>query len=348
MRIPARSARKGIRHRSTRPCGFASLALRASVALLALSAVAAAADEPRPAVLVVVGAAGTSEYGEQFRQWAGRWEAAAKQAQAEFAAIGLDKPGEKSDRDWLVERLAALQSESTETMWLVLIGHGTFDGKTARFNLRGPDFTAANLAGWLKDFQRPLAIIDCTSASGPFLNELSAPNRVVVTATRSGSEYNLARFGDYFSTAITDLKADLDKDDQVSLLEAFLMASSAVREFYAGEARLATEHALVDDNGDKLGTPSDWFQGLRAAKTAKDGASPDGVRAAQMVLVRSQREERLPAAARARRDELERDLASARQQKSQLSEDEYLALIEPILLELARLYEQADKEPTHP
>src|SRR5439155_1654625 len=184
--------------------------------------------------------------------------------------------------------------------------------------------------------------IDCTSSSGPFLNDLSAPNRVVVTAARSGVEFNYARFGDFMSSAINDPKADLDKDEQVSLLEAFLMASSRVREFYAGEARLATEHALIDDNGDRLGTPADWFQGLRATKTAKDGASPDGVRASQLVLLRSPREAQLPAALRSRRDQLELNLASLREQKSKLPEEEYLSKIEPILIELSKLYESVD------
>jgi hypothetical protein len=188
--------------------------------------------------------------------------------------------------------------------------------------------------------------LDCTSSSGPFLNDLSGTNRVVVTATRSGFEYNFARLGDHLSAAIADPAADLDKDEQVSLLEAFLRAAAGVKEFYASEARLATEHALLDDNGDKLGTPADWFQGLRATKTAKDGAAPDGTRAGQFVLVRSQREERLPSEIRARRDALERDLAALRLRKGTVSEDEYLASIEPLLIELAKLYESAEQPAT--
>src|SRR4029434_7395612 len=98
----------------------------------------------------------------------------------------------------------------------------------------------------------------------PFINELSASGRVVVTAARSGSEFNFARFGDYFSSAITDSKADLDKDDQTSLLEAFLAAAAGVKEFYLSDGRLVTEYALLDDNGDKRRTPADWSQGLCA------------------------------------------------------------------------------------
>lgn len=222
---------------------------------------------------------------------------------------------------------------------MILIGHGTFDGKVARFNLRGPDVAAGELSEWLKPIGRPIAVINCASSSGPFLNELSGPNRVVVTATRSGNEYNFARFGDFLSAAINDPQADLDKDEQTSLLEAFLLASSRVQEFYAGEGRLMTEHALLDDNGDKLGTPADWFQGVRAVKSAKSGAAVDGLRAARRHLVRSAREEQLPAEARERRDQLEQELADLRVRKPQLSEDEYLSLIEPLLVELAKLYE---------
>jgi hypothetical protein len=160
----------------------------------------------------------------------------------------------------------------------------------------------------------------------------------VITATKSGHEANFARFGDYLSSAIDDPQADLDKDEQVSLLEAYLLASSRVREFYAKESRLATEHALLDDNGDRLGTPADWFKGVRAVKTAKNGARPDGLRAGQFHLVRGSREEQLPAEVRQRRDQIEQDLARLRERKAELAEDEYFKLLEPLLLELSRLY----------
>jgi hypothetical protein len=297
-------------------------------------------------VIVVVGAEGEPAYGEQFRTWAGRWEAAAKIAGAELTTIGLSKESGRSDRELLVERLGELaqiktQPPSSEAVWLVLIGHGTFDGKTARFNLRGDDFAPADLAGWLQPLDRPLAVLNCASGSGAFLPELSGQNRVVISATRSGHEYNFARFGDYLSAAIGDLKADLDKDDQTSLLEAFLMAAGGVNEFYKTEARLATEHALLDDNGDKLGTPADFFQGVRAVKSARSGAAPDGLLAAQFILVRSASEELLPAETRVRRDELERDLAALRLEKSKLSESEYFTRLEPLLIELSKLYESA-------
>ncbi len=316
-----------------------------AILLMAYALLGADGDRPaRPTVVVIVGAEGTAEYGQQFRQWARRWEQAAEKAGAEYVPIGLDTTSKESDRDVLKARLSDRSAVGDEALWLVLIGHGTFDGKTPRFNMRGPDVAAAEVAQWLKDIGRPVVIINCTSASSPFINELSGPERIVVTATKSGYEHNFARFGDYFSAAIADPRADIDKDDQTSLLEAFLLASANTREFYASESRLATEHALLDDNGDSLGTPADWFQGTRAIKKAKSGAELDGLKASQLCLIKSQGEQELPPDVRSRRDQLEQELAALRDRKGKMTEDEYLKLLEPVLVEIAKLYEGARPE----
>ena len=326
-------------------------------ACLSLAAAATLADEPpaanriaRAEVILVVGAPGSPEFAELFRQWAELWQAAARQAGAGLTVIGLDDPSEIPDRQLLEESLSRIPSPSPEPLWLVLLGHGTFDGRTARYNLRGPDIVPSELAAWLKPLDRPIAVLNCTSSSAPFLPALSGPRRVVITATRSGFEYNFARLGGLLASAIVDPSADLDKDDQVSLLEAFLKASAAVREFYAQDGRLATEHALLDDNGDGLGTPADWFRGLTAVKAAKEGAALDGSVARQWVLRRSPQEERLSSELRARRDALEQQLSALKAEKDKLSEDEYLARIEPVLVALAELYEQAeaDDQPATP
>jgi hypothetical protein len=138
---------------------------------------------------------------------------------------------------------------------------------------------------------------------------------------------------------IADPSADLDKDGQTSLLEACLLAARLTDQFYKEQGRLATEHALIDDNGDGLGTPLEWFHGVRAVKTAEGGKSVDGVRAHQMVLVRSESEQKLPPAVRARRDELEQNLSALRSKKPELNEDDYYRQLEAILVEIARLYE---------
>ncbi len=318
----------------------------ATILLLEAALVCSRSAEPsssppaaaRPTVIVAVGAPGEESFGHSFSQWAGLWEKAAQQGGANAVLLGLKTNDAVPPKQQLQQALAEEPKGGGE-LWLVLIGHGTFDGKEAKFNLRGEDVSSTELASWLQPITRPLAIIDTSSASAPFLARLAGTNRVIVTATRSGSEVNFARFGQYFSEAIADPEADLDKDGQTSLLEAFLMASRRVKEFYEREGRLVTEHPLLDDNNDGLGTPPDWFRGIRAVKKAKDGARLDGLRAHQFHLVRSEGELKLTPEVRARRDELEMSIARLRESKPDLAEDDYYAKLEVLLLELARLYE---------
>jgi hypothetical protein len=174
---------------------------------------------------------------------------------------------------------------------------------------------------------------------------LSSTNRIVITATRSGYEQNFARFGEYFSRSIADPEADLDKDGQTSLLEAYISASRLVGEFYGTEGRLATEHALMEDSGDGQGTPADWFRGVRVVKKSKDGANPDGFRAHQFHLVPSELERALPAEVRAKRDNLELTIFELREKKDAWEEAEYYSKLQSLFLELAELYEQAEAKP---
>jgi hypothetical protein len=297
-------------------------------------------------LVVLVGAAGESEFAPRFSEWGARWEKAGRVGGVATLVIGgTNAPSGPEDLARLRQALTEEPKEGTGEMWLVLVGHGTFDGQEAKFNLRGPDLSATEFAELLKPFRRPVAVINCTSASGPFLNKLSAPNRVVITATRSGHEENYARFGQHVSEAIADPSADLDKDGQTSLLEAYLYTARRVDESYKKEGLLTTEHALLDDNGDGLGTPPDWFRGIRAVKKADNGSNIDGLRAHQFHLIRGETEQRMPVEARAKRDALEVDLSHLRDQKGKLKEEDYYLRLEQLLLELAKVYEQAGKAP---
>ena len=323
-----------IRHSS-----FVILLLSFATRLIASDPIpAVTAATPQTTVLLVVGAPGEAEYGTNFLRQAALWTDACAKAGAQLLTVGLDSASTETDLEKLRNTITNQPTAGPNQLWIVLIGHGTFDNKEARFNLRGPDLSATDLAMWLQPFKRPLAIIDTSSSSAPFLNKLSGPNRVVITATRSGHEQNFARFGQYFAEALTDPGADLDKDDQVSLLEAFLSASRRTAEFYKVEARLATEHALLDDNGDGLGTPADWFHGLRATKRAKENAALDGPLARQFILIPSTTEKSLSPDQRAQADSIEKAISKLRDRKSQMTEDEYYQELETLLLQMARLY----------
>ena len=312
--------------------------LLALLALVACSlALRAQTNEERTLVLVI-GAPGEPEFGDQFSAWAELWKQIAAKGGLGVRVIGQDQTASPDDRTRLLNLLAEEVSRPGGELWVVFIGHGTYDGHTAKFNLRGPDLSAEQLAAALKPCRRPLVVIQCASASGPFLPALSGPGRVIITATRSGYEVNFARFGGYLAHALADPAADLDHDGQVSLLEAFLLAARQTDQFYRDQGRLMTEHALLDDNGDGLGTPPEWFKGARAVKTPEKGKSVDGVRAHQMILARGQSEQELRPEARARRDELEQALSALRLKKAGMNEDEYYSKLEKIMVETARLY----------
>jgi hypothetical protein len=292
-------------------------------------------------VLLVLGAPGEAQYESNFTHQATLWSNGLRSASSRLLTIGAEQADPTNDHDRLKALLQSEPKEGPAELWVVLLGHGTFDGREARLNLRGPDVSASELAKWLQPFHRPLAVINAASSSAPFLNKLSSSNRVIITATRSGNESNFARFGQYLAQAITSTEADLDKDGQTSLLEAFLMASRDTSEFYKLAGRLATEHALLDDNGDGAGTPADWFRGLRATKKPKEDSVVDGLLARQWYLRNASTGPQLTPDQQTRRNALERAVLLHREKKAQLPAEEYYRQLETLLLNLARFYEEA-------
>lgn len=330
---------RGFAGRYCRPRWIGWLVVR--ISCLVPSLLLAQPQEEQATVIVIAGAPGEQEFAPDFKLQTDAWTKVSGQAKAKHVLIGAgaDRGQHESDREWVKRTFEIEAKEGRGELWIVLIGHGTFDGKEAKLNLVGPDVSATEFAAWLKPFQRPMAIVDTTSSSAPFMAKLAAKDRVIVTSTRSGYEQNYARFGKFLAEALADPKSDLDKDGQISLLESFLSASHRTTEFYKTEGRLATEHALLDDNGDGLGTPADWFRGVHAVKRAKDGGTPDGTRAHQFHLVRSAAELQLAGETRMKRDKLEVQLAEIRAMKGKMKEQDYYRELEKVLLELAALYE---------
>lgn len=304
------------------------------------------AAEPLHEILVVVGAPAEGDYAEGFASAARAWENAASRISAPLTLIGLDAATDNSsanapaasDRERLIAWCAARHLSTRTPAWLVYIGHGTFDGREARLNLRGPDVTAREIAAWLAPLDRPLIFVHGGSASAPFISALSGPDRIIISATRSGHELNYARFGERFAEAVANPAADIDQDGQTSLLEAFVTAAQQVQAFYAETGRLATEHALIDDNGDRQGTPADWFRGVRLQRRPEGNAKPDGDAAKLIALIPSDTERSLTSAQREERDRLERELDTLRARKPQLPADDYYRQLESLFRRLGALY----------
>ncbi|MEM9016552.1 MAG: hypothetical protein AAGC68_06030, partial [Verrucomicrobiota bacterium] len=144
-------------------------------------------DESGLHIIVIVGAPGTNEYQEVFSEVVAQWKQAANRGRASIEVIGLDpaKTLEAATRPSDAELLQdAIAGATSPELWLVMIGHGTFDSRTVKFNAKGPDFTDSELASWLLEYEGELALINTTSASGSFIPQLSKPGRTVITATK--------------------------------------------------------------------------------------------------------------------------------------------------------------------
>ena len=296
------------------------------------------ADQPDANICIVVGAPGEPEYGKMFDQWRMDWSQALAGSNIQWIGQAESNTNEQlSDYERLRQWIESVESNQIAgTYWLVLIGHGTHDSKSTKFNLRGVDVSAAELSGWIASSKHQWVIAVCASSSGPFLQSLSREGRTIITATKSGSESNFSRFGGYLAKCFGDLNSDLDHDRSVSVLEAFVAASRQTERYYQENKLLATEHALIDDNADGKGTSVDFFRGLRAIKSSDKGAI-DGELARRTWLQEPASLGSLGTESKVRIDEIESQLEALRSKKSTMLEDQYYADLERLMVELAKI-----------
>jgi hypothetical protein len=224
----------------------------------------------------------------------------------------------------------AARAEPGDRVFMLLIGHGSYAGGESRFNLPGPDLSAADFALLLDQLsEQKVAFINVSSASGGFVEALSGEDRTIITATKTGMERNEAFFGEYFVDAFAQAGADLDKDERVSLLEAFKFARQEVARAYEQDNRLLTEHAILDDNGDGKGSDD---PGIGQA---------DGSLAQTMFLVSAARATTQstddPVLQRfyAERTVMQRRIDELRALRDQMDPERYDARLEELLVELA-------------
>lgn len=295
--------------------------------LLALAGMAAAHAAGK-SMLIVVGAPGEAGYKTNFETQAKAWEKAARDASITPHILGLEpKTGEREQ----MRDLLATTGRDGDDLWIVLIGHGTFDGRDAKFNLHGDDLTPEEFAEWLKPFRRRVIVLNFFAASGAFLPHLGGRNRVVLSATRSGGERNYSRLGEFVARSLPDRDTDIDDDGSRSLRELAVHGTKLVNDFYENGQLVVPEHAMLDDNGDGKGTP--------VSELGRKQKNPDGLVAAQIILPRAGDAPPLTADQRARRDKLEAAIEALKAEKKSLPEKEYYRKLEELLLQLAAVYE---------
>jgi Peptidase C13 family len=290
-------------------------------------------------LLVIVGLSGDPEHGALFHKWGSSLvDASGKvgidRAQVTYlgdAKIGGEAVTAPATKEEIARAFAAIATAAApdDVVYVVLLGHGNSDGTSVRFNLPGPDMTATDFNALLRKLPaRNIVFVNTASSSGPFVEELSGPGRTIITATRSGAEQYTTLFGGYFVEAFTAEAADADKNKRVSMLEAFLYAKGEVTRTYEREGLLATEHAMLDDNGDKKGsqdpTPTGPEGKLAAALSL--GSAADAAPLPQ--------DPKLRALVLERRD-LERRVEALRLLKDSLPPAKYASELERLVTELA-------------
>jgi hypothetical protein len=295
-------------------------------------------------VVVVSGVGGDPEYSNRFLQWGVATVEAARQrlglpdSNITFLAEEPERdqrvsgPATKARFQAALEAIGRRAGPSADLL-LVLFGHGSDREDDPRFNLVGPDVTAAELNTWLSALtMRHIVVVNTSSASGGFVPALAGPGRIVIAATKSGFERNATQFGGYFAKALGADPADgadTDKDGRLSVLEAFTYARREVTRAYEHDQRLLTEHAILDDDGDGKGSTDPGLGGGDGAVAAAVFLTSTGAVAASTTADPELR--RLYAL----RDSLERRVAELRAAKSTMATDVYERTLEDTLVQLA-------------
>jgi hypothetical protein len=302
-----------------------------------LPLVLALIQAPQTHVVIISGLGGEPGYRHDLVTWSNSLAGAARSlgvpATNVIQLVGDSTQAPGLPRATRESVLATLQdvtrrSRADDVVFIFLAGHGSHEGAESRINLPGPDLTAAELAVALDPLNdRRVVLVNSTSASGDFLPALSRTGRVIITATKSPFERNATRFGGQFVAAFAAPGADADKDSRVSMLEAFLFARRETGRIYESDNRLLTEHAVLDDNGDKVGSAAPGAEGTDGAlaRALYIGSAPARVAASDSAGLRIQAEAR----------DLEAQINTLRGRKASMKEDEYQAQLETLLVELA-------------
>jgi len=234
--------------------------LRLVILACVLGGVALPAAAQTRSAVIIFGAPGGDTYATAYAQWEDALVASLRDDlgfppdRITVLSGRATDPSRRSTEANVRRVFGALHSGRRDDVVVVmLIGHGSLDAGVAKFNLVGPDLDAEQWARVLEGLPGRLVFVNASGASFPFLEQVSAPNRIVITATDSTAQRFDTVFPDLFVKAIADPATDQDRNGRLSLWEVFAQTSAAVRQYYEQRGQLATERALLDDNGDRVG-----------------------------------------------------------------------------------------------
>jgi hypothetical protein len=281
------------------------------------------AAAPSTFVLLIAGAPGSAELGKQHEELLDGLAASLsdRASVAEDRMVVLrgraDEPATAATRDRVRRALGALsrRMSASDLLLVVLVGHSSYDGVDAKFNLVGPDSDADEWRQLLAAVPGRVVFVHTTGASFPFVQPLSGQNRIVISATATPAQKYDTVFPQFFAAAWTDEASDLDKNGRVSIWEAFSYTSAAVKRWYEQKGQLPVERAVLDDTGD----------GMLASRTFLDAdPAAAGADPAVTLLI-------------SRRDLLEGELDELKRKRSFMPAGDYDRELERVVIEIARV-----------
>ena len=285
--------------------------------------------------LIVTGATGGPLYAVQYREWS-EWLSKALLERLKFDPTHVitlsetDTPESAATAANVRSQLATLRRtlQRDDVLLIMLIGHGTFDGVDAKFNLVGPDMESAEWATLLRGIPGRLVVVNSAAASFPFLERLAGPRRIIISATDSVAQRFDTVFPEHFINALSDDGADIDKNGRVSIWEAFAFAGAGVRRYYQQRGQLTTERPLLDDTGDGIGRESTGTgdDGSFASRTYLDETPADAAPTDEVLLKLLEK-----------RAALEAEVDDLKIKKAFMQPLEYAAEFERLMIELARV-----------
>jgi len=290
---------------------------------LGLLVLAIASGLPAPAAdhfVILSGLGGEPAFAERFSEQAVELGQLCGKIAAQESLVHVLQGNDATQQNVknLMERLRG-EMKPGDALLLFLIGHGSYDGVDYKFNIPGPDISAAQLNQWLNAIPaKDQLVVNMTSASGASIDWLKSERRSVIAATRSGRERTITVFPEFWLEGLTDPAADTDKNHVITALEAFRYAEAKVKEFYDKEKRLATEHARLE---------GDTAAGFTLARfgTAQQAAADPATR--ELLTQRT---------------ELERQIAALQRRKEEMDSADYTRQLEKLLVALAQTQAKID------
>ena len=312
-------------------CDLKAFTLKSALLLLAAAGVLRAETY----YVTIAGLGGEQEYEQRFSGWASEID---KILKSEPGAKVTTFSGAQATRANIEAKLGDLakQTKADDHLVLMLIGHGSFDESDYKFNIPGPDLPATELGTLLDKIPAHELVINMTSASGGSIPVLQKPKRVVITATKSGTETNATVFPRYFIEALRDPATDTDKNEVITALEAFRYAEAKTAKFFEDLKRLATEHALLEDvgKGEGVKAPSvENGEGLTAGRFALLHTG-----SAQALAKDPEKQKLLK-----QKEEIEQAIDELKYRKASMAVAEYRQQLSKYLVDLAKTQEALDK-----